>query len=527
MDIPSLTRTQVKEYLNVNAFAIARPEDELATLRNASVTTSSIQESLGLLAKVQEKVTLIRGNLETMRELAEKAKNPGRLRDEKRQEIFGQLRSLSAGIDVITSSFNLDGKGLLSGRKFELASGNNPVRLELADLSSSGEDSLGLSLKREGAFTDISYDTLARMRNASSDLIGLDLSEATPAEVAEGQQELADGDYRLKITYKGPDSIVEIQKMDGTTVRKVEGVDLSGSGQELVDMGVGVRFSFEKTKFETALHGDKYDYEFFGPTSLYANLKYERNLQHEMLAGEELDYARQSSVGVLRGGTIKGTTGELKVSASIAGVQEGHQDMASGQYRVKVKYEGARSSVWLYNPNGTLISTKRGLDLTGEEAISVDMETGIRIKLDPSSFTSDKRDYNVYLNYQEAEQPDELFDYKAYLKQIDKALETLEEQEWLIAATQEELTNRYQLTNQAVRSAGAGAWVTQAQSVNSMLGGTLDGNILGTLGTLYGTGSSASGQQLLLSQGDIFGSMQSALAAQANVDPTILAAMRR
>lgn len=522
MDIPRLTKDQIAEYMQVNAFALPRT-DSLANARTSTaLRTTSIQQSLGLLSKVQEKLTTIESNLELMHTLATLAKNPGRLSDSRRQEVYGQLRALSAGIDVIASDFELDGRKLLKGQKFELDSGNGTVRLDLNSVAASGEDSLNIATKHDAAFTEISYDYLAQLRNTSSDLIGLDLSEATPAEIASDQQELETGDYRIKITYKGPESIVDIQTMDGVSVRKVDGVDLSGNGQEIIDMGVGVKFSFEKTLFETVLGGDKYDYDLFGPTSLYANLKYERNEQHELFSGEELEYNRQDSVSIISGGKVKGTTGTLDITASAAGVQEGHTAMTSGQYRVQVRYDGDRSSVWLYDPLGQLISTKRGIDLTGNEALSIDMETGLRLKLDPEDFSTDRKSSNVFINYEAADQPDEIFDYKAYAKQIEKAYTSIEEQLALVASAQEDLTQRYQLANQATQAASAGAWVTQAQSLSSLLAGSLDSSILGTIN---GQTASSASDQLLLTTGDIFGSLQSAISTQANVDPTILAAM--
>src|SRR5690606_15696774 len=154
----------------------------------------------------------------------------------------------------------------------------------------------------------------------------------------------------------------------------------------------------------------------------------------------------------------------------------------------------------------------------------IDMESGVRIRLDPNNFTSANRDYNTFLDYRQAEQPDQLFDYAAYVNQIDSALATIDAQIEAVAIAQDDLTERYQMASQAAQSSLAGSFVSQAQNLSAVLGGSLDTAIFGTLGTLAGGGGA--GGQLLLSQGDIFGSLQGALQAQANVDPTILAQLR-
>lgn len=517
MDIPRLTRNQIAEYNSFDAFAVSRSEAAATAGGNRSrpFITSSAQQSLGLLKNLTKNLETLRGNLQLMHNFAQQGMKAARLTDERRDEIFGQLRSLAAGIDIIVRDFQLDGRPLLDGRRFELSTGVSKLRMSLDNLSTVGEDSLGLTRRREGAWADVSYDMMSIMRNTTSGLTGLDISHARAISPAQGKAELDDGEYRVKVSYAGADSIVELQRMDGTVIQKKEGVDLSGTGKELVDMGLGVQLAFEKTLFRTPLGGDKYDHELLGPTTLYAVLKYERNYEQELIGDERAIPQRQSTVEIARGGTIKGSTGKLNVGASIAGVGEGVMPMKTGLYDLKVKYDGERSSLWLYDPRGTLVSIKRGIDLTKEGKQSIDTGVGIKIELNGEDFTSNKRDYSVYLNYVAQDKPSETFDYRAFSKRLEQSLKTIDDQIATVQMAQDEIIARHQIVQQAQQIGNAASAATLAQSVSSLIASAMDG------ASPIDTFADAQNQFLFTAQ-SLFNTIGGSLQAQGDISPTVL-----
>ncbi|KAF0096160.1 MAG: hypothetical protein E1N59_127 [Puniceicoccaceae bacterium 5H] len=70
--------------------------------------------------------------------------------------------------------------------------------------------------------------------------------------------ELDTGVYNMKVIYKGEKSVVELYDADGMLKSRVGGIDLTGDGEHDIDLGTGVRFTFENNGYgpndEKTLH---------------------------------------------------------------------------------------------------------------------------------------------------------------------------------------------------------------------------------------------------------------------------------
>ncbi len=522
VNLQKLSWETIVEYNLANAFAIPVSEvEDTDSIKYKSVATDSYSQSAGLLKDMTENLETLMGNLDAMYGFASSATKLSKNDSEGRAEAYAQLRSLSAGVDTIVRDYKLEDIPLFNGRSFELSYGNGKIGMTLDNLESSDEEALGLAKDGEGAFVTVSYDYLAMMKNATSDIVGLDIAEAYASDVDLSKYpytgQLEDGDYWVKVTYKGAASDIEIQNMDGSTIEKVSGVDLSGTGQVSVKFNSGVTLELEKDYFETALGGDKYDYDVLGVQSLFAKLKYETNVQHNLDDGTDYELKTSDTVAMNSGSRIAGTTGTLKVGAVTSPVSGSAVEMKSGNYNMKLQYDGEKSSIWIYASDGTLVSTKRNIDLTGEDAFSVDMGTGISITLDPNNFTSEKRNYYSNLTYTRADEASDVFDFDSYLERIQSAIDLVQEQLDVVEEAQEALDSRYSIVQSALKIANSsGSGLTNLLAGSGLDAGSLFGSINST--------SSSSSTQVLLSSGSIFAAMQESVASLSDVDPAILAA---
>ncbi len=524
-DLNALRWKTILEYNELNAFAIPKSKVEDDTLTQyKSVTTDSYKQSTGLLSSLSDKLGTIQGNLENMLTYARNGSKA--LTDKKQETAFAQLRALSAGIDSVVRSYSLEDLTLFTGRSLDLSYDNGSFGMKLDNLSSSDEGGLGLAKTGEGAFVKISYDFLNTMRNSATDIAGLDISGASTCEGDETVKQLTDGDYQVKVEYKGAKSTIYIQNLDGTTIDKTENVDLTGTGQMNVKFGCGVQLSLEKTYFETALGGDKYDYDLLGSVSLYANLSYESNVQHFLDDGSKKELVTENSVSVTSGRNLHGTTGNLKVSTEVASVYDGRTQMASGQYNLKIKYAGENgksSSLWLYDNSGNLISTVCSVDLSGGKDVSVDMGTGLAIKLSQQNFTSGARTYNTSINYTAADEAYKVFDFDAYMERIQEALDTVNENLQTVSDAQEELDSRYSIVQSAIKLAVTGG--SSQSALSDVLAGALSGSTSVSASDLFGSVNSSTDSSIttVLSDNSILDILTSNVEDLSDVDSSILA----
>lgn len=521
VDITSLDWDTILDYNLANAFAIPQDEVEDDTLsKYKTSSTTSYSESTGLLDDMLENLQTIQTNLQYMLNYA--VDGIDATSDEKRETAYAQLRSLSSGVDSIVRDYKLEDLTLFTGRSFELSYGSaTTLNMTLDNLASSfdpdeydeSDDDAGLKLATadEGAFVTISYDYLNTIRNESSDIIGLDITDSYTCKGDEAVQQLTDGEYQVEVSYAGAKSVVYIENLDGTAIDS-QVVDLSGNGQVDVNFKCGVGLSFEKTSWALSSDDvDKYDYETYGPESLYANLTYESNVQHNLDDGTG-NTAVESDASVISGRWLFGSTGTMNVEASVAAVNDGMTGMSTGQYNLKIQYDGDsgdRSSLWLYDPNGTLISTVRGVDLSQDGTVSVDMGTGIAFSLETKDFTSSDRTYNTYIDYTAEEEAYEIFDFDSYYDVIASALDLVNENISTVETAQEELSSRYSIVQSAIKLA-ATAGANMSSGLLNVLGGSgLDAD------SLFSTlSSSASGTATVASaDGDIFSALNDTITS--------------
>jgi flagellin-like hook-associated protein FlgL len=351
-----LTISQIQDYNNRNAFTRARSGTGLtaATFLDSvkqapdykRFQTDGIQRSYSILNGIAERMDMIRANLGTM--LAYSRQGAAASSSLARDEAIGLLRSLSGGIDDIVDNTVFSGTKVLDGRPIELsmtAAGGGPTeRLNLRSYYSGDSDGLALTDQPASSKSTVFYDYYAMFRNSSAGVVGLDISDAISSPVTKGRKELDNGQYRLEISYAGPDSAISIKSPTGGLINTIRGVDLSGSGQELVDLEVGVTLSIKKEQILQSI--DKYDYETNGPAKLYAMILHEQTYEHQLKQDGFQQFTNQSlQVNFQR--KLSGVDGgELRFDAIKATpVKEGTLGLASGLYSVSVNYNGASSSV--------------------------------------------------------------------------------------------------------------------------------------------------------------------------------------
>lgn len=397
MDIsPSDLRLWLDPYTfsssRTTASASAAETSAVNSRREPYLQTDDLDASLRLLEGAYGRLETILGNLTTMEDLLNDGINRRNIDDEKRDSIFAQMRSLTAGIDQLVEQTRFDGKTVLDGRTVELVDSisGRTRSLELPDFRSYGLDGLGIARKVKGAFPQIFYDQDVLRRNEGSTLVGLDISEAREARVQPGRRELPDGDYLVEITYFGPNSTVKILSEDGnSTLASIPNVDLSGDGQELVDLGVGVELSFEKENgpdLDGEEFWDKYNYELLGPTTLYAKLNYTQLLKHN-LYGRESEVVRKAEL--YNSERAEGINGRGSLSfggAAMAPPEEGRDALGPGTYEIEVRYAGERSNILLRNEEGRVIDTIAGIDLSQPGVTNATFPSGPNIALLNASF---------------------------------------------------------------------------------------------------------------------------------------------
>jgi hypothetical protein len=459
VDVSSLDWDTILEYNRENAFAVSTDDlDDNSFSKYDTVSTDSYTESLGLLSNLSDELETIQTNLQYMLNYC--IDGDEATSDDDKEEAYAQLRSMGAGIDSIVRSFTYEDDTLLSGRKYSLSyDGGTALSVALDNLYASdiGDDDsnsdidggLGLATADDGADIEISYDYLNTLRNASSDVIGFDISDAYSSDGDDTVQQLTDGDYQIEVEFNGDEggenSTIYIESLDGTVIDQVDGLDLSGTGQMNVEFGCGMTLSLEKDGTAADSCSDT--------QSLYANFSYDTVKQFNLDDGTGNELITDNSVSVAVGSHLSGTTGDLKVSASTADVLDGRTTMTTGQYNLKIKYNADEMTgdLYLYDQDGTLISLVRDADLSGtdedgnySDTVSVDMGTGVAITLKTTDFTqSSDRTYNVYLDYTAEEEAYEEFDYDAYYDIVSDALDDVQDQIDLVTAVQETLEEQY------------------------------------------------------------------------------------
>ena len=511
-----LSIQDILDYNNRNAFTRVRSDsvsasstfiESLADASKQSLRTKNLSESYSLLSGLSDRLEMIRANLTTMYEYARAGTSAtGTSRD----EYIGLLRSLSGGIDDIVDATVWGGETTLDGKTLNLSMSQSSTgaskKIQLGTYYTSDEDGLNLTSQPASGTAGVFYDYYSAYRNQQAGVVGLDISEAFGSEVASTKNELETGTYRLEISYAGPDSSITIKDLTGGIINKVDGVDLSGTGQELVDLEVGATLSISKEQILQSI--DKYDYENEGPATLYAVMDYERVYRHELSQDDFTEFTeRELSLGYNRK-LSDGEGGSLKIDSLImSGLEPDTTGLASGSYSLRVNYRGESSSVEIRDSKGRLQYLNYKVDLSGSDPVKIDTGKGISFTIDNNNFADSSGQMIAFFDYQAESNNNDDFDFSAYAAKIEAAIEKVDNDLDTILAAQDEIVLLNSYTNGTYAQS---AETSAAGLVTSLIAGQMDS----TSSAIF---SYSSGNALSLAADEIFQNTASAMSVQANV----------
>ena len=513
-----LSIQDIQDYNNRNAFTRVRTAslrssntflDSLAdSSSRRSVKTQSLSDSYTLLSGLSSRLEMIRSNLTTMYEYARLGSTA---QGSDRDEYIGLLRSLSGGIDDVVDATVWKGENTLDGRVLDLSlsqSGSGASKkIDLGTYYSSDEDGFNLTSQPASGKVGIFYDYYASYRNQQAGVVGLDITEGLASDVDATKNELDTGTYRLEISYAGPDSSISIKTLTGGLVNKVDGVDLSGTGQELVDLEVGVTLSISKEQILQSI--DKYDYENEGPATLYAVMDYERVYRHELSQENFSQFTeRELDVGYKRKLT-DGSGGSVEIESLVmSGISPDKTGFASGSYSLRVNYRGENSSVEIRDSKGSLLYLDHKVDLSGNDKVEIDTGKGISFTIDNDSFSGETGQMIAFFDYQAEGNNNEDFDFNAYMGKIEEAVARLDSDWDAILDAQDEILLLNSYTNGTY---AADASTTAAGMVTSLLAGSMSSDA----SSIFSYSSANSGLSLVA--GEIFQNTSAAMSVQANI----------
>ena len=496
----NLTLKEISEFNHPLAFARQRTDPvsragELGPVETSMaqrpLVTSSMSESYSLLSGLTERLGMIRSNLVTMFQLA----NQGVQAKSQtvRDELYGKLRSLTGGVDDIVDATVWNGEQMLTGRSLNLSlsqSGKGGTRIDLSNYYTANEEGLNLTRQPESAKTDVYYDFYSAMRNSTSGIVGLEVDGASASAVDGTHEELETGLYQVEITYMGPQSTVALKNSDGIAVSTVDDVDLSGTGVEQVDMGVGVTIQVDKTQYLSAV--DKYDYETNGPAKFLAKLSYERVYRHDLYQ-DGFEPVSDSALTVTSNRAIEDVagTGSLSISSvGLAGVQDGMLGLESGVHSIRVNYNGAKSSVELRDAQGRIKYLNLKVDLSGEDPVTIDTGQGLKFSISNEGYADAKGQLNAIVDYTPAANDNTGFDFSSYANSISAAIDKIDKDMQALDVMSQNILilNSYQAGGGGMGGLGSGT--VALGLVNNALGGGSDffsssyaNTILGSVGS--------------------------------------------
>lgn len=473
----------IRSYLEPNVFATARSAARgIATTQataasSATVKAGSMQDSYQLLTGSLERLGTLRSNLRTLQELSFEANQP-KVSLQRKEEIYGMMRSLTAGIDILVDETRYKDQKVLDGSDLQVNSGTSATtRLQLDSLRSSDDGGLDLSSKIAGVRTDVFFDASDQANNALAGVLGLDISDSRGITPQPGNLELANGDYSIKVHYAGPNSTVELFTSEGRLLSRAEGVDLSGNGVETVPLESGVELTFAKEQLSEEI--DKYDYENNGPAILTAKLRYERVYQHELDDGSGQTRNEAAAELVVSSPQRLSSSGSLDVdTVSLAGLTDPARALETGAYRVEVGYAGANSTATLYDRDGRMVDFLGGLNLEGTGKHAINFDRGFKVTLDNQNFGGGTSQLTAQINLTKADVAHEVFDFSAFAGKVDAALARADAQYDDMEAAQQQIVR----IQQAQMGAGSAALngvtgLSTGQLLSTLLGGSNNSGI--------------------------------------------------
>lgn len=514
-----LSLDQISDYNNRNAFTRVRSPsartaatfmESVSSSNNKSVKTKTLSDSYTLLSGLADRMEMIRANLGTMLGYAELGSSAKTATE--RDEYIGYLRSLSGGIDDIVDQTQWNDQRTLDGRSIDLSlnghGSGNSRKIELNSFYTSDELGFNLTKQPSTGKADIFYDYYSSYRNHEAGVVGLDISEAVASEVATTKNELETGTYRLEISYAGPDSSISIKTLEGLLINKVEGVDLSGTGQELIDLEVGATLSISKEQILQSV--DKYDYENEGPATLYALMDYQRVFRHE-LSNEDFSQFTERDLDVSYKKRLSdGSGGSMEIETlSMSGIKSGVIGFESGNYSLTINYNGENSSVEIRDSDGKLKYLNYRVDLSGSEKVEIDTGKGISFTIDNDNYSAQSGRMMALFSYEAEGNNNADFDFKAYTRKIQDAIEKLDVDLDSILTAQDEILNINSFQNNSYYSQSA------STSTGALITAMLSGSISGSTSTVFGASSANS--QLSAAAGEIFSATFDAMNVQSKV----------
>ncbi len=514
-----LTTNQIKDFNNPLAFARDRTQrvgqNQLSNSSSNTVRTGDIEESYRLALGSSERLETLAGNLQTMLDLAQEGQRI-RGNDRKLQEVYGKLRSLSAGFDQVVEAIQFNGNDVFTGKNvvLNLGTGTKPITIETSNLLTYGDSSLNLSESEPSAKASVRYAPEDIALNDAYSLIGLDIEDASYISGSNTALELEDGNYKIKVTYEGANSSVELLSEEGGLIERKEDVDLSGSGQEWVNFDVGVRLSFAKEQLLQSI--DKFDFETHGPAYLYATLNYDRIDAHTLRTGEtpvtteKAEFLYTPVLTAEDGGTLTASNPEL------IPVSSDKSPLTTGSYTLAIEFRGENSFIRLTDTLGRLRGYQYGVDLTSTGTTKIDLGVGLSFEVTNASFTEDST-LSIPVNYERPAPAIDDFSFREYAKRIEAAITVVEEERTAMAEVISKIEEFNQLRNLAATTATPNLLAYNSASAIKILSQPSFGP------KSYDHGATQARTSLLANQ--IFAGT-TALPAQANQSPESLASLQ-
>ncbi len=501
-----ITQAQIKQFIDPRSFAISRADSTVVseTDRSSRLITDNVNDSFSLITGSISRMDQLFFNLNTMRELAVEGSR-GNLSDRKYDEVYGKLRSLTAGFDQVVEDSVFNDRPLLDGRSLVLDIGAGSINIDMANIRLSGEDSLDLIKRSEGAQIDITFEPATVIRNQGTGLTGLDISDAVGIPVADGKTELEDGKYNLEVEYYGNASTLYLRDQYGGILEQVDNVDLSGTGTEIIRFDSGVQVTVDKLQLLQTY--DKYDFENDGSVSLFADLEYNSVYYHELQDGEKPFNTTSNVDFVYKPPRAYGDDRFNLLSAETDGLGELGLELKNGSYNVQITHNGADSLIEMKDSNGRLIARKSGIDLSAEGTHNIDMGVGVRFSVESKGTTTSGKTINAVFNYERAVEYDRDFDFESYVNKIDGAMQALNEQLYVM----EEAQNRI-LEIRDIQQSGVANMTFSAASLLS--------GVAGSTGLFSILNSNQATLQLSATANQLFATTSGALASQGGITAT-------
>lgn len=329
------------------------------------------------------------------------------LRDEN-----GRLVELKSGVDLSQSGanaiefdnglvVNIDNDG--AGRVPEEFSGTVEVR----------QASLGTT--REASLTKATNDAI--YGGGGSLQISSIGNGATPAS----DDALAVGDYSVEVRYVGKYSMATVRDADGKTVDFVGNLDLSATGAIEMDLGNGISLTIDNEAFS-------------GSGTVKADFSIKEKPRQAQQSGIDIG----AKATLLKEGSITGENGkDLSIAKVSTGAVAASEDaLEEGDYTIEVTYYGKHSVVSLKDAEGRRLKFDGQLDFEQEGELLVDFHNGLRFTLKNDGFEGFGDQVSASVHYSPAKTGvSATFDFEAYAKQVEEAMDTVVEQMTIIDDT--------------------------------------------------------------------------------------------